>query len=103
MFFILYVSINFSSINAFSSSSNSPNIKLKNPINFDIFVAKYPFSPSSMLSFLMSSIFMYVSDVGPIFISVPPSSLQMFVYSLSGSIIYCFIPSSLYLYINNLV
>ena len=73
MFFILYVSINFSSISAFSSSFNSPNIKLKNPINFDIFVAKYPFSPSSILSFLMSNIFIYVSDVGPIFISVPPS------------------------------
>ncbi len=57
----------FSSIKAFSSSVSSPKIKLKNPISFDILVAKYPFSPSSILSFLISNILIYVLDVGPIF------------------------------------
>jgi len=36
----LYVSINFSSIIAFSSSFNSPKIKLKNPISLIILLAK---------------------------------------------------------------
>ena len=38
--FSLYTSINFSSIIAFSSSFKFPKIKLKNPINLLIFVAK---------------------------------------------------------------
>ena len=55
IFFKLYTSIIFSSIIAFSSSSNSPKIKLKNPINLVILVAKYPFSVSSRLSSLISN------------------------------------------------
>ena len=57
IFFNLYTCINFSSNKAFSSSSSSPNIKLKKPINLLILIAKYPFSPSSMLSFLISKTF----------------------------------------------
>ena len=84
----LYVSINFSSIIAFSSSFNSPKIKLKNPINFMILLARYPFSFFSKLSFLISNIFIYVSEFGPSFNNVPSKEAHNPVYSLSGSIIY---------------
>ena len=101
--FLLYVSINFSSIIDFSSSLIFPNTKLKNPINLPILVAKYPFWLSSKLSSLMSNIFIYVSEFGPIFSNTPSKFLHKFSYSLSGSITYCSIPNSLYLNISNFV
>ena len=101
--FLLYNSISFSSNIAFSSSFISPKIKLKNPISLPILFAKYPVSPSSKLSSLISNIFIKVSEPGPIFINVPFKFLHNSPYSRSGSIIYCSIPNNLYLKINNFV
>ena len=51
----------------------------------------------------ISKILIYVVEVGPNFISVPFNSLHKWLYSLSGSIMYCFIPNNLYLTISNFV
>ena len=91
--FSLYVSIIFSSIVAFSSSSKFPNISPKNPKSFWICVAKYPF-PSSIDSSRMSKMFIYVFEDGPILNIVPPRFLHISWYSLSGSITYWSIPIS---------
>ena len=42
----------------------------------------------------MSKIFIFVSELGPIFIIVPSNFLHNEPYSLSGSIIYCSIPNN---------
>ena len=76
----LYTCIIFSSNIAFSSSLIVPNIKFKKPIILDIFVAKYPLSPSSTLSFLISNTLIYVLEFAPILIIVPFKLLAMFVY-----------------------
>ena len=87
---------------AFSSSFSSPKIRPKNPNNFCIFVDKYPLF-SSIDSSLMSKIFIYVSDEGPILKIAPFKFLHIFSYSLSGSITYCYIPINQFLNICNLV
>ena len=101
-FWLYVLIIAFSNI-VFSSSLRFSNINLKNPINFPIFVDKYPLCSSSKLSFLMSNTFIYVFELGPNFIIVPPKLFPRFVYSLSGSITYCSSPNSAYLSIINFV
>ena len=101
--FSLYVFIIASSIRDFSSSLISWIISLKKPINFSIFVARYPFWSSSKLSSLISKIFIYVFELGPNFIIVAPNALPNSEYSLSGSIIYCSNPNNAYLKIINFV
>ena len=51
----------------------------------------------------ISKIFIYVCDVGPIFIILPFKFFANFSYSLSGSTTYCSIPKSLYRSIINFV
>ena len=56
-----------------------------------------------MLIIYLKETFINEFELGPIFNNVPSKFSHNFVYSLSGSIIYCSIPNILNLKTNNLI